>query len=197
MLPAPLPPHPNPRPPPHPSGLGEGSSWCELCAASLARPAVGSFRSPSPNPSSGLPTHQARCGEGPAWGVQEGPLPRPWAPCCNSLGLAGALGFSGPLLPPPPSASMFPKAPSCLPRLSLCLGAGVGEAEGTAHFTAEGTEAQRSSTIDLRWWAVAGPAPFSLPHSVPTSVAPICPLGPEGQVPSGGGSWGLTEGLCE
>lgn len=167
------------------------------CLSSALGHRRGASAPPPLAPSCGLPTHQARRGEGPAWGAQEGPLPRPWAPCCTPLGLAGAPGFSGPLLPPPPSASMFPKAPSCLPRLSLRLGAGVGEAEGTAHFTAEGAEAQRNSTIDLRWWAVAGPGPFSLPHPVPTSVAPVCLLGPERGRSRVGSSWGQTESLGE
>jgi hypothetical protein len=68
----------------------------------------------------GISQHQARLGDG-----------QDSTRACPSLWLLGtprAQGSSGPL-PPSPSASMSPKAPSCPSRLSLHLGAGVGGAK--------------------------------------------------------------------
>lgn len=101
MLPAPLPPHPTLRPPSEWARRGQQPVRALRCLSSMLGHRWGACAPPPLTSSSGLPTHQARYGEGPAWGAQEGPFPRPGAP-----------GFSGPLLPPPPSASMFPKAPS-------------------------------------------------------------------------------------
>lgn len=67
----------------------------------------------------GISQHQARLGDG-----QDSEEP---APHCGCLGLHGPRGSL--TLPPSPSASMSPKAPSCPSRLSLHLGAGVGEAK--------------------------------------------------------------------
>lgn len=68
----------------------------------------------------GISQHQARLGDGQS--------SRRACPSLWLLGTPWAQGFSEPL-PPPPSASMSPKAPSCPSRLSLHLGAGVGEAK--------------------------------------------------------------------
>lgn len=68
----------------------------------------------------GISQHQARLGDGQG--------SRRACPSLWLLGTPWAQGFSGPL-PPPHSASMSPKAPSCPSRLSLHLGAGVGEAK--------------------------------------------------------------------
>lgn len=68
----------------------------------------------------GISQHQARLGDG-----QDS---RRACPSLWLLGTPWAQGFFGPL-PPSPSASMSPKAPSCPSRLSLHRGAGVGEAK--------------------------------------------------------------------
>lgn len=115
MLPAPLPPrHPTPFPQ---SKLG----WVKRGQASggICDPPQHS-REPWLPFLRGISQHQARLGDGQDSGRA---CPSLWL-----LGTSRAQGFSGPL-PPPPSASTSPKAPSCPSRLSLHLGAGVGEAK--------------------------------------------------------------------
>ena len=156
----------------------------------------GALAPPLLTPSNCLPTHQARHKEVLAWGAWEDPPSQALGhlagaflslrPRLQPLGTHRGPGFSGPLRPPPPSASTFPKAPSCLPRLSLRLGAGVGEAVRTARFTAEETEAQGNSMTDLRWRAVAGPAPFSSPTCAQPLLPPPAPWGLRGSGPERG-----------
>lgn len=115
MLPAPLPPcHPTPYPQSKLGGIKRGQASGGIC--DLPQHSWGALvplplrHFPAPGPARGRAGLRRAC-------------PSLWL-----LGTPRAQGFSGPL-PPSPSASMSPKAPSCPSRLSLHLGAGVGEAK--------------------------------------------------------------------
>lgn len=109
-----------PTPDPNPSGLGGGGSGASSAWPSLSHTVREHSLPPLLTPSNcvPIPLNQAGQGRGSLGAVLCSTLH------CSPMGLAGAPGCSGPLLPPPPSASMFPKAPSCLLRLSLHLGLG-------------------------------------------------------------------------